>query len=325
MLDRWAGAGLLTHEQADEIARAEALRLLPGPRRPADSGGRGNRLAMEAIAYLGGVLTLAAAFLLVQLLWDDLSDAGRIAIPIAASASLLVAGGLIPAGAANAGLVRLRSALWLLGLGAGGAALGVLGHQLLDWSGPDTWLIVGLGTLGLGLPLYLRTRAPAQQLGVLLAALFTAGALGARVEWGEEPTIIGLCAWVVAVGWFGLAERDLVHPAVVGRYLAAIAGIVTAMLMAGALGGQVVMLVTLAGLFAWGIRTDSVGLLVVASLGTLQAIPSAVQFFFPDNTRIAVPLVLLGVGAVLVAVAVTVTRRRRDRDFGAQEASKLPS
>lgn len=329
LLDRWVEEGLLSRTQAGSILHSESARahLTTSPATPSR---RRSQLAVEAVAYLGGVLTLAAAFLLVQLLWDDLSDAGRLAIPVAASAVLLVAGASIPAGAAaNAGLVRLRSALWLLSLGAAGAALGVLGHRLLELSAPDTWLVVGVGTLALGLPLYLRTQAPAQHLGVLLAALFTAGSLGAQVEWGEEPTIIGLCAWVVAVTWFGLAERDLVRPAIVGRYLAAIALVVTATLMAGALGGQVVMLVTLAGLFAWGIRADSVGLLIVASVGTVQAIPSAIQFFFPDDAGVAVPLLLLGVGAALVTMAVTVARRRsrtpQDRDFGAQEARKLRS
>ena len=310
LLDRWVAESLLSRAQADSILDSEGTR--PAAAAPAEPPPRRNQLAIEAVAYLGGVLTLAAAFLLVQMLWDDLSDAGRLAIPAVASAVLLVAGASVPTGSGNAGLVRLRSALWLLALGAAGAALGVLGDQLLDLDGQDTWLVVGLGTLALGLPLYARTHAPAQHLGVLLAALFTAGALGARAGW-DEPTIIGLCTWVVAVAWFGLAERAMVRPAVVGRYLAAVAAVVTAVLMSGSLGGQAVMLVTLAGLFTLGIRSDSVGLLLIASLGTMQAVPASIQYFFPDNTRVAVPLVLLGVGGTLVAVAVTVTRRRTRR------------
>lgn len=309
LLDRWAGAGLLTREQAEEITRVEALRSFPTPRQPTDGGGRRGQLAVEAVAYLGGVLALAAAFLLVQLLWDDLSDAGRLAVPVAAACCLFVAGAIVPAGSGNAGLTRLRSALWLLALGAAGAALAVLGDQVLDLAGEDTFLLVGLGTLTLALPVYLRTLAPAQQLGLFGAAVVTAAALGARADW-DEPTLTGLSMWVVAVAWFALAERRVLQPPVVGRYLAAVGAVVSAMLMGGSLGGQGVMLVTLAGLFAWAIRSDSIGLLAVASLGTVQAVPSVIQYFFPDDTTVAVPVLLLSVGTVLVAVAVTVTRRR---------------
>ena len=107
-------------------------------------------------------------------------------------------------------------------------------------------------------------------------------------------------AWVVQPGW-------------AVRYTAAIALVVGTLMMQGALGGQVVALVTIALLLAWGVRTDSLGLLAVACVGALQMIPSAVFYFFPDGGRIVVPLALLATGSLLVATAVTVTRRRARR------------
>ena len=67
---------------------------------------------------------------------------------------------------------------------------------------------------------------------------------------------------------------------------------------------------TLAALFVMGVRTESLGLLAVAAVGTLQSVPRAVVFFFGEDVRIAAPLALLAVAGILVTVAVTVVRRR---------------
>jgi hypothetical protein len=83
--------------------------------------------------------------------------------------------------------------------------------------------------------------------------------------------------------------------------------------MAGTLVGQLVAVATVTALFAWAVRVDSIGLLAVASFGTLLVVPSIVNFFFPDNARVVVPLGLLAAGGVLVGTAVTITRRRAHR------------
>jgi hypothetical protein len=75
--------------------------------------------------------------------------------------------------------------------------------------------------------------------------------------------------------------------------------------------GQVAGAVTIAWLVGLGLRRESVGVLAVAALATLALVPQSVQFFFPDDTRVAVPVTLLAVGAALVTLAVTVSRRRR--------------
>ena len=117
LLDRWAQQGLVTPVQVDQIMRAE---VSDAPATGAVDEGlpvrRGNSLVVEALAYLGGVLALAAALLLVQMWWHDLSTGFRLAVPLSAAVSLLLAGLLVPGEAAER--VRLRSALWLLGTAA---------------------------------------------------------------------------------------------------------------------------------------------------------------------------------------------------------------
>jgi hypothetical protein len=79
--------------------------------------------------------------------------------------------------------------------------------------------------------------------------------------------------------------------------------------MAGSLGGRVVALATIAWLFYWGVRADSLGLLAVASIGTVQVVPSVIVFSFGSNVAIAIPVALLTIGAALVTTAVVVARR----------------
>jgi hypothetical protein len=323
LLDRWARLGLLSPEQVEQILRAEGMSppaagvAVPeqrpvAPPEPAAEQRRG-RLAIEALGYLGGVLALAAGLLLVQLVWDDLSTAVRLAIPLVASALLLLAGALVPTTSKDAeGMLRLRSVLWLLAVAAWAAAFGVLGDQVLEADETDTGLLVGLGGLSLAMPLYYATHAAAQQLAVFGASVGTAMAIGARPDW-DEPTFVGLAGWLFAVGWFVLAERKLVVPPLVGRYLGALGMIVFVMPMGGALVGQLAAVATVAVLFAWAVRVDSVGLLAVAAFGTLQVVPSIVNFFFPDNAEVVIPLGLLAAGGVLVGTAVLISRRRTRR------------
>jgi hypothetical protein len=230
LLDRWVGDGLLTAEQAAEIL-AHEVRV----EQPPEASAPRHRLVLEALAYLGGVLTAVAAGLLVELVWPDLSDAVRLAVPLSAAVLLMSAGLVVPVGTPERS--RLRSAVLLVGTLCWLASLAVLGAVVLDLAGPDTLLIVGLGGAAVGLRLYLHEQVPAQQVGLLLPLALTAAALGARAP-GDEPTWPGVGVWLVAVGWLVLTARAQLRPAGPAGLLGAVALVVGAMLTQGSLGGQ---------------------------------------------------------------------------------------
>ncbi|HEX7188036.1 MAG TPA: DUF2157 domain-containing protein [Actinomycetes bacterium] len=304
-LDRWVGDRLLTDEQARRIlAHEQETKLAAGDVPSARPGGR---LVVEALAYLGGVIALAAGLLLVQLVWSDLSGGVRLAVPLSAAAVLLLSGLLVPGEAPERR--RLRSALWALGTAAWMVALAVLGDQVLEADTQDTLLLTGLGGSALALRLYVTCRGALQQLVLLITASLAAAALADRAGW-DEPTLLGLAVWLVAAAWFGLGERGVLTPPDIVRYSAAAGLVVGALMTQGSLGGQLVAAGTVTFLLARGVATDRIGLVVVAAVAALNMIPLAVQFFFPDGGRLVVPLVLLAVGLVLVGTAVTVTRRR---------------
>jgi len=310
LLDRWASRGLLTGEQVERIRQAEGL--APAVARsaaPAPPAAPRGRLVAEALAYLGGVLALAAALLLVQLVWDDMSVGARLAVPLSAAAGLLLSGRLVPGDAADR--VRLRSVLWLLGTAAGAVTVAVFGDQVLERDAEDTLLLVGLATSVLGLGLYLRARTAAQQLGLVLPVAMAAAALGMRAGW-DEPTLVGVGVWLVAAAWAVLGGLGVARPATAVRFTAAVGLLIGAPLTQGSAGGQLLAALTIVGLFTWGVLADSLGLLALASIGTLNVVPAAITYFFPDS-RLAAPLSLLAIGAVLVGAAVIVTRRRARR------------
>ena len=312
MLDRWAHAGLIDEAQVERIETFEVTRHTPGPPAagpvPVPARRRPAGLLVEAMAYLGGALALAASLLLVQLVWSDLSTAGRLAVPGVATVALLGCGALVPGHPDDRR--RLRSALWLLATGSWAATLGVLGHQVLEWRGQDTALLIGFGCAVLALVLYVRLTATLQHLA-LLGSLATVGAaLGARADW-DEPTLIGAGIWLVAAAWAFAGELGYLPPQAAARYGSAVVLMSAALLMTMSAGGQVVALLTLVWLFGLGITRNSVGMLAVAAVATLQLVPASVGYFFPGDARVVVPVTLLTVGCALVVLAVTVSRRSR--------------
>ena len=318
MLDRWAHAGLLDEAQVERIETFEVTRHAPGgqatgpvpalvpARRPAG-------LLVEAMAYLGGALALAAALLLVRLVWSDLSTAGRLAVPGIATAALLTGGALVPGHPAERR--RLRSALWLLATGSWAATLGVLGHQVLDRPGQDTALLIGVGCAALALVLYVRLTQALQNLALLPSLATVGAALGARADW-DEPVLVGAGIWLVAAAWAVAGELGHLPPPPAARYGSAVALVAAALLMTMSVGGQVAAFLTLAWLFGLGLRHGSVGMLAVGAVATLLLVPASVGYFFPGDARVMVPVTLLTVGCALVVLAVAVSRGHGARARG---------
>ena len=311
MLDRWAHAGLIDEAQVERIETFEVTRHHPGghaaePVPP--PARRPSGLLVEAMAYLGGALALAAALLLVQLVWSDLSTAGRLAVPGVATAALLAGGALVPGHPDDRR--RLRSALWLLATGAWAATLGVLGEQVLELPGQDTAMLVGAGCAILAVVLYVRLTDALQHLALLASVATVGAAFGARAGW-DEPALVGAGIWLVGAAWAVAGELGYLPPQLAARYGSAVALTSAALLMNMSVGGQVVTLLTLAWLFGLGLARSSVGMLAVAAVATLQLVPASVSYFFPGDARVVVPVTLLTVGCALVVLAVTVSRTSR--------------
>jgi hypothetical protein len=96
VLDEWVDAGLITREQADRIEAYQSARRDRRPRvtlAPALPASSGRSLVVEALGYLGGVIMLVGAGLLVGLYWAGIPVALRLVL-IAVTATALIGAGL---------------------------------------------------------------------------------------------------------------------------------------------------------------------------------------------------------------------------------------
>ncbi len=221
LLARWVGVGLLTVDQADRIAAWEAgapaqgCSGAPGPPGPVALPGQAHvppRAAMlpragmspviEALVYLGGAIVLAAVGIVVGTYWNEMTFAGRVAVPAAAMAVLTGGGAAVPASLGALG-VRLRSALWLAAAGALLLLLIVLTGRATDagrLDGPTALLIVaGVLLAGSGL-LWLWHRTGVQQLATFVAVELLAVALVQLADTGFAGEF-GAAMVVVAAAW----------------------------------------------------------------------------------------------------------------------------
>lgn len=303
MLDRWVAQGLVSDEQAERIVAAEAAQAVPAPRQP--TPGRGASLAVEALGYLGGVLILAAAVLVVGQFWDDLGDAARLALLGVVTAALVGAGVAVPARLGPTG-ERLRSVLWTLAVVAFGGTLAVLATDLLGLPDEDVALVVLAGAALLAAALWWGERTVLLHVALYGALVGTTLAVAFRVQ--DDAATAGLAVWLLSVVWFALGWAGALPPTRTARLLGAVGALLAVQGPMEQTWGPVLALATVAAVITLAMRLGDLVLLAVGAVGALGVVPQVVGEWFPG--ALAAPLVLLGTGALLVLAAVRVARRR---------------
>lgn len=299
-LERWVGAGLVSEEQARAIDAYEQSQLDARPL-PRVSP------AIEALAYVGGVLVAVGAAMLVGQVWDDLGVGGRIGVLAAAAVLTGVVGSVV--GESDPVTWRLRGFLSALSTAGTVGAAGLFAFEVLDLSGAPVALVgAGVGTVVTGAYWQLRDR-PIQH---LLTFVGLAVATGTGIAWaGGGGAIIGLALWLLGGGWAWLAWRHRIPPAIVGFPL----GAALTLVACGFVGSQVEWLAPLLGLataVAWvgaGVARDESVVLAPGVVGVFMYLPWTLGYFFGDTY--GAPAVAMLSGSVLLGVVVLLVRRSR--------------
>jgi hypothetical protein len=305
LVDRWVANGIITAEQADKIRAdlaASGAGAPAGPTRPVS-------LVAEGLGYLGGVIVVVGLLLVLSLSWETLSAEGRVGICAAVTAALAAAGFAVPAARLGSTGARLRGVLWLSGAVALAATLGLVADELLDWRKEEA--IVALASGGAAVAsaaAWLVSRHVLQQVGTVAALLF----LAYSGTWLATDSAIwsGLAVWGVGVVWFVLAL-----PGILPRRSGAVLGALSA-----TIGGWFLFeeqhwatlfsLGTAVALVAIAVLRRELAVLGIGSVGTLIALPFAVEEYFPGVLPAALSLVFGGLA--LVVIAILTARRRRD-------------
>lgn len=308
LLDEWVAAGLIDAEQADHIRAYEQGQVGPRPglttaRSP---GATGPSLVVEALGYLGGVIMLVGAGILVGLYWTDVPVALRLVLVGAAALALLAGGVAVPDRLGEAA-GRLRAVLWALAVAAAGGFFGILTADVLDRHDESSLIVVGTCTALVGGILWWLRRTWLQQLAFLLPLVMAAQGLAFTITGDLDNPWGGTFTWVVGVAWVALAWSGRLDPRTTGMAFGALAAIF------GALGvdsqvGIAIGLATAVAVVALALAERSLPLLAVAAFGMLRTAPRAATEWFPGPLSAAVTLMVTG--ALLIVAAIHVARHR---------------
>lgn len=315
-LSEWTDAGLITSEQAAEIAEHERARdrSRPSPRRQRPSAERpGRRVAMaEAVGYVGAVLALAALGLLVGEVWPELSVGGQLAL-VGLLTVLLAAAGRAVEGQPAAAMQRLTGVLWAAAALGSAWFAGIVAADVLAFGGDATATTAGVVATLIAVPLVVRRPSLPLHLVGLGGAVATAVSvlsltvLRPDIFWDGLLVMAIGGAWLLLGrgGWFGSARVAEVLGGIVTLIGAQVASFGDVRVTALALG-----LVIAGGLVALAVFTEAGHHLVVGSLGLFVLVPQLVFEVFGD--AIGAPATLLVIGLLLVLLAVGLGRARHE-------------
>jgi hypothetical protein len=219
-----------------------------------------------------------------------------------------IAGAWIPVQRLAATGTRLRAVLWLLGSAAAFACLSLVGNELLHWNANHVLLLAGGGASAASGVLWWRHRHVLQHLAVVASLFVTVAAAAAIVI--NDPIGPRCAMWGFGVVWFLLSLGGIV-PARGGAVLGGVAATIGAISLISETWGPVLALATVVALVIAAVLRRELGVLGVASVGTLIVLPISVNRYFPGALSAALALVLGGLA--LVIVAVYAARRPRQR------------
>lgn len=297
-LRRWVAAGLISSDQADAISAHE---------RPATVGAPRRRLpvAMEALGYLGGILGLVGAVLLVAPAWDELGFAARLAILGGSSAGFLVAGTALRT-EGSAALERLREFLWLLATGATTGALVVVGVDGIELSERGVAQLAAAGAGVLSLALWRLRDRPLQHLTTFVAVAVLASS---SASYGDDSGLPGLAIFAVGALWLVATRFALVPPPLVGAGLGVAAVFVGCTTTAGswpAVGGLLLVVAGAVALVLAHVRVARPDTAWVA-LGGFGALVGAALVV--GDWQAVAPLLGLAIAATLAGTGITQRER----------------
>ncbi len=303
----WVAAGIISVEQGHRILSAESLP--PGaeagaPAAPASS------LVTEALAYIGGAITLAAVGWATVDYWADLDTAARLGLLAAVVAMLLGAGAAVPLRAGEVAR-RLRSVLWVLSVAALSGFAAVLAIDAFAWSDDDAALFASVFALCYAGLLWWSFREPFQHAVALTGVLATAGTATGQLPVGTDA-LAGLAVCGAGAAWLVLSWARAFSQPVLGMVLGAAGAVVGVIATGESDWGNVLAVVVLVLLALLGVLLRSLPLLAVAAVGALLALPPMMDRYFEGSTTAA--LTLVSVGLVMVGAAIHLARRQRRPD-----------
>ncbi len=305
VLEHWVDAGLITPEQSRAIREHEAAQPSPRSAAGAPSPETGPSLVVEALGYLGGVVMLVGAGILVGMYWADLSVPLRLVL-IGVTTIVLVGAGFAVPDRLGEAAGRLRSVLWAAGVVATAGFLGVFSTEVLDRYDEHALVIIGPCTAVVAGILWRLRSTWLQQLAFFVPLMLSA--VGAGMELTSTSSSWGGAAmWAVALSWAVLSWVGRLEPAVTGVAFGVFGAVLGAMMMNGDVGIALGLATAIAAAIV-ALWERSLPWLGMAAITLLWTMPRAADAWFPG--RLSAALTLIATGGALVGAAVWVARHQ---------------
>ena len=296
-LQRWVGQGLLQPDEAVRIEAAETATDRLERRR--------TTAVVEALGYVGAVLTCIAGFEAVRRLWPDIPTAAELAFAAVGAVALLAAGAAVrPSGSAP--LERLRSVLWVLSTACVTAFAAVLGAEVLGLRSVTVTAGAAGVAAGYAFLVWQWAPTPLQHLALFGALVVVAGAGTERLA-DHDRWAPGLAVWLLSVGWGAAVHHGYLAPLTTGYVAAAVGAVEGTVMMQDTPAGVVLGLVTVSAVLAAAVALRRGWLLAVGAVGVLQVVPFAAGEYLPHT--VGTPLALLVVGLAALGAAARLARR----------------
>lgn len=305
-VERWVSDGVISADQGEQILAAENV--------PAeDAGGQthpmvSTSLVTEALAYVGGVIILAAVGWITAENWSSMTANARIALTGSVAVLLLGAGMAVPLRLGDVAS-RFRSVLWLLSAGAFAGFMAVLATEQFDWSEEDVALFVSASALTYAALLWWRHGEPLQQVAVFIGFIATAATLTTQLPHGPDE-LPGVAVCGVGLVWLALAWGEVLSYPRLGMLMGVVAAIFGAMTTVSYDWGNVLAISVLVLVVVSAVLVRSLPLLAVSAVGSLLTLPQMMNRYFEGS--VAAPLVMVAVGLVMVGGAIYTARRKKE-------------
>jgi hypothetical protein len=266
-------------------------------------------LVVEALGYLGALIAIVAAFVALHQFWPHVPPGAGLAFTGVVAVGLLAVGAVLRTDGEPA-FGRLRSVMWLISTAGLASFVSILTDQFLQLRGFSVLLLAEGAWTMYAVPLWWRHRTALQQLAMFAGTAALVGTGINRLDphlttWGP-----GLGIWILAALWGVAVYRGYLVPRAAG-FVAACTGLLFGAQLAtdGMTAGDVLALVTVAGLLAAGIALRRVLVLGFGAVGAIWIVPQAAARYLPGS--VVAPLAVAVVGLLLLAIAIWLAKTRR--------------
>lgn len=308
VLDRSVFEGVITAEQADALRDRYETEEPPGVSPAVASRPRLPAVVAEVLGYVGGMLAVTSAIIVVSRYWADLLAGSRVAL-LGVTALALLAAGWPLHGEGRPELARLGSFMWLLSAAAFAFGVVQVGVGVLALREESTALLTASSSAVYAGALWGLRRRTLQQLAAFAAICFT-GIAGLAVVEAWLATWGGLLVWGLGVAWLLLAWGHVIKPVESAFVIGAAASLLGPLVGAGDvhLWQLLLGLATAIALIAASVALGRTPLLGLGVVGLFVFIPQVIFGYFGE--ALGAPLALFLTGVLLVAGSLATLRMR---------------